>query len=83
MADSGVLTDKTDEKKKYSSYISLAPMRRLMKNEGAKLVSKEAIELLVVKLQEVAGKIVQKALIVMKDDKRKRLSANDISSVLP
>ena len=45
-----------DQKQK--NYIAKAPIRRLMKNEGAKLVSSEAVDFLIEDLKKEATKCV-------------------------
>lgn len=62
-----------------SSFISKAPVRRLMKGEGAGLVSDDAIKLLIGQLETHAIKTTKKALTLVKDEKRKRLTAEDIT----
>lgn len=64
--------------KKEKSYISKAPIRRLMKAEGADLVAEDAMALLISKLIEQANKVTKKAVQLVKDEKRKRLTAEDI-----
>ncbi|MHA1512290.1 MAG: hypothetical protein ACTSRX_11305 [Promethearchaeota archaeon] len=53
-----------------SAYIAKAPIRRLMKNEGAGLVAEDAVILLI---EELTVKLV-------KGDKRKRVTAADIAA---
>ena len=65
-----------DQKQK--SYIAKAPIRRLMKNEGAKLVSSEAVDFLIEDLKKEATKVVKKAVKLVKEDKRKRIQRIDI-----
>ncbi|UYP47653.1 hypothetical protein NEF87_003938 [Candidatus Lokiarchaeum ossiferum] len=62
-----------------SSFISKAPVRRLMKGEGAGLVSDEAVKLLIEQLEKNAIQTTKKALTLVKDEKRKRLTAEDIT----
>ena len=52
-----------------------------MKNEGAKLVSEEAVLLLIGELTKEAKRVTKEAVKVVKADKRKRVTAADISSV--
>lgn len=66
---------------KEKNYITLTSIRKLMKNEGAKLISKDAVILLVKNLEGFAIKITKDATEVMKSDKRKRLSAEDVKKV--
>lgn len=65
-------------KKSPSSFISKAPIKRFMKEQGAALVSKEAILLMINQLEVQAKRTTKKALSLVKDEKRKRLTAEDI-----
>ncbi len=67
------------KKSSKDSFFSKAPVRRLMKNEGASLVSDDAILLLIDQIQTQAIKTTKKALSLLKDEKRKRLTADDIT----
>ena len=64
--------------KSQANFMSKAPIKRFMKEQGAKLVSDGAIELLIEQLEIQAKKTKKKALSLVKDEKRKRLSADDI-----
>lgn len=66
------------EKKK--AFFSKAPIRRLMKAEGADLVADDALNLLISKLEGVALETTKKAVELMKDDKRKRITAQDVAA---
>ena len=73
--------ERTMAKKKAKSskkYIAKAPIRRLMKDEGAKLVAEAAVDLLINKLEQTATDVTKKAIKIVKGDKRKRLTAPDI-----
>ncbi len=61
-----------------SHFIAKAPVRRLMKQEGASLVSQDALMLMIDKLEEHAEKVTRKALKIVKDDGRKRVTPQDI-----
>jgi histone H3/H4 len=61
-----------------NAYIAKAPIRRLMKAEGANLVAEDAVELLIVKLTDAATEATKKAVKLVKDEKRKRVTAADI-----
>lgn len=67
-----------DKKKKEKGPIARAPIRRLMKAEGAGLVAEDAVEKLIAKLTEAAIEITKKAVKLVKDEKRKRLTSADI-----
>jgi histone H3/H4 len=63
-------------------YISKAPIRRLMKNQGANLVAEEAVITLVEFLEKFADGLTKKAMKIAEDDKRKKLTADDINAAL-
>jgi histone H3/H4 len=63
-------------------YISKAPIRRLMKNQGANLVAEEAVITLVEFLEKYADTLTKKAMKVAEEDKRKKLTADDINAAL-
>ena len=64
--------------KKGEGYIAKAPIRRLMKKEGADLVAAEALDKLINYLETAAAKATKAAIEVCKGDKRKRVTAADI-----
>lgn len=63
---------------KSGGHIAKAPIRRLMKAEGAELVAEDAVGLLIEQLEKQASNIVGKALKIVKAEKRKRVTAADI-----
>ena len=63
---------------KRSSYIAKAPIRRLMKNEGAGLVAEAAVQVLIEQLTKVAKNVTKSAVKYVKEDKRKRITGADI-----
>ncbi|MHA1776859.1 MAG: histone-like protein [Promethearchaeota archaeon] len=63
-----------------ASYIAKAPIRRLMKDEGATLVAEDALELLIDVLTKAAEEKTKAAIKLVKADKRKRVTAADISA---
>jgi histone H3/H4 len=67
-----------EDKKARGAFISRAPIRRLMKVEGASLCSEKAVTLLIDKLTDLAQKITKAAIKNMKADNRKRVTAADI-----
>lgn len=69
---------KAPVKKKSEGYIAKAPIRRLMKKEGADLVAAEALDKLIGFLESSAAKATKEAITVCKADKRKRVTAADI-----
>ena len=64
--------------KKSESYISKAPIRRLMKKEGADLVAADALDKLIGFLEGAAADATKEAIKITKADKRKRVTAADI-----
>ena len=64
--------------KKGDGYIAKAPIRRLMKKEGADLVAAEALDKLIDFLESSAADATKAAIAVCKGDKRKRVTAADI-----
>ena len=74
-----VVNSDIDEKMMKKLFLTRTPVRRLMKDEGAKLVSDEAVDLLISKLEELAIKTTKKAMELVKDEKRRRLTADDIT----
>lgn len=61
-------------------FIAHAPIRRLMKREGAELVAENAVDVLVEKLVKIAKVVTEIAIIKRYEDNRKVLSADDIRS---
>jgi len=66
--------------KSRSAYIAKAPIRRLMKNEGAGLVAEDAVILLIEELTKAAKEVTKEAVKLVKGDKRKRVTAADIAA---
>jgi histone H3/H4 len=64
--------------KKRESYIAKAPIRRLMKAEGADLVAAEALDKLIDFLEKGAANVTKDAIVLTKKAKRKRVTAGDI-----
>ena len=64
--------------KKSDGYIAKAPIRRLMKKEGADLVAAEALDKLISFLEGSAATATKEAIVICKADKRKRVTAADI-----
>lgn len=71
---------KKKKKSGRSSYIAKAPIRRLMKWEGAELVAEDAVITLIDKLTDVAKDVTNAAIKLVKEDKRKRITGPDIKS---
>lgn len=66
------------KKAKTETYIAKAPIRRLMKKEGADLVAAAALDKLIEFLEAKAAEATKGAHKICKDDKRKRISAADV-----
>ena len=64
--------------KKSETYIAKAPIRRLMKKEGADLVAAAALDKLIEFLETKAAEATKDANKICKEDKRKRISAADV-----
>lgn len=64
--------------KKGEGYIAKAPIRRLMKKEGADLVAAEALDKLIDFLEKSAANATKEAIKICGADKRKRVTAADI-----
>ena len=64
------------------SFISRAPIRRLMKGQGAQLVAEDAVTVLIDKLTETAREVTKQAMELVKADKRKRISPEDIKDAV-
>lgn len=64
--------------KKAESYIAKAPIRRLMKKEGADLVAAAALDKLIEFLEAKAAEATKEAHKICKSEKRKRISAADV-----
>ncbi len=64
--------------KKSDGYIAKAPIRRLMKKEGADLVAADALDKLIGYLESMASAATKEAIKITKADKRKRVTAADI-----
>lgn len=61
-----------------ADYVAKAPIRRLMKRQGADLVAAEALDRLIEFLENVAAETTEKAIDITKADKRKRITEEDI-----
>ena len=59
-------------------YLSKSPIRRLMKHNGAEIVSSSAVNELGEWLQESAEKLTKQALKLTKHAKRKKVTKEDL-----
>jgi histone H3/H4 len=66
------------KKAKSETYIAKAPIRRLMKKEGADLVAAAALDKLIEFLEAKAAEATKEAHKICKVEKRKRISAADV-----
>jgi histone H3/H4 len=64
--------------KRKSEYLSWQPIRNLMKENGAKVVSLEAVNELISWNEKILVEITKTALEITKNAKRKKISVNDI-----
>ena len=60
------------------SYIAKAPIRRLMKFEGASLVAEDAVTFLISEIEQAAKALTKEAVKLVKADKRKKVTGADI-----
>lgn len=72
------MAKKSAPAKKSEGYIAKAPIRRLMKKEGADLVAADALDKLIGYLEKEAANATKEAIKITKADKRKRVTAADI-----
>ena len=63
---------------KKKTHFAWSPVRKLMKRSGAQIVARDAVELLIVDLEETASKLTKKALGFAKHAKRKKISKEDM-----
>jgi len=62
--------------KKSDGYIAKAPIRRLMKKEGADLVAADALDKLIGYLESMASEATKEAIKITKTDKRNPITAS-------
>lgn len=63
------------------SIIAWSPIRALMKDEGAEMVSRDAVDALISLLISNARKVTQEALVFARHAKRKKITKDDIALV--
>ncbi|MBN2154994.1 MAG: NFYB/HAP3 family transcription factor subunit [Candidatus Lokiarchaeota archaeon] len=56
-----------------------SPLRKLMKKSGANIVARNAVDLLILNLEEVATELTQQALKFAKHAKRKKITKDDMA----
>lgn len=56
-----------------------SPLRKLMKKSGANIVARNAVDLLIMNLEEVATALTQKALAFATHAKRKKITKDDMT----
>ena len=64
--------------KKKSSF-AWSPLRKLMKRSGANIVARNAVDLLIMDLEEVATKLTKKALTFAQHANRKKITKDDMT----
>ncbi len=79
MAKKKTKKDKKKPTRKSNEYfIAKAPMRRLMRTQGAEIVGKDALGLLIKEVEKAGQDITKIALGVVKDQDRKKITAEDV-----
>jgi histone H3/H4 len=73
---------KAQPKPEEGGFIAKAPIRRIMRGEGAYLVADDAVDLLVEYLTTYGKEITKKALKIAEEDKRTKLTGDDVYSAL-
>ncbi|MFX0103403.1 MAG: histone [Candidatus Hodarchaeota archaeon] len=63
-----------------TKFIAKAPIRRLMKGQGASLVAEEALLALIGQLETYGADVTKAAIGIAQKDKRKRVTADDIAA---
>ena len=63
---------------KKKSTFAWSPVRRLMKTEGAQIVSRDAVDMLISDLEETAEKLTKKALTFTTHANRKKVTKEDV-----
>ena len=56
-----------------------SPVRKLMKDNGAEMVAREAVDALIDHLEKVARGVTNKALEMTRHAQRKKLTSNDMN----
>ncbi len=56
-----------------------SPLRKLMKRSGAQMVARNAVDALIIELEEVATKLTTKALAFAVHAKRKKITKDDMN----
>jgi len=59
-------------------YLAWSPLRKLMADNGGKIVAREAVGFLLAHLQEDAVALTKRAYVIAKHSKRKKITAGDI-----
>ncbi|MHA1679912.1 MAG: histone [Promethearchaeota archaeon] len=62
------------------SFIAKAPIRRLMRNQGANLVAENAVLVLINYLEKYGAEVTKAAMDAASKDKRKRVTADDVEA---
>ena len=56
-----------------------SPLRKLMKRSGANIVARNAVDLLIMDLEEIATELTKKALAFAVHAKRKKITKGDMN----
>ena len=59
-------------------FFAWSPLRALMADNGAKIVSRDAVDYLITVLQDKAIDITKRAYVIAKHSKRKKITKGDI-----
>ena len=63
---------------KKKRHFAWSPVRKLMRQSGAQIVARDAVELLITDLETISIKLTKKALGFAKHAKRKKISKDDL-----
>ena len=63
---------------KKTSAFAWSPVRKLMKKQGATIVAREAVDLLIENLESVSESLTKKALAFAEHAKRKKITKDDM-----
>ena len=66
------------KKAKATKSFAWSPVRKLMKECGATIVARDAVDLLIANLEEVAGELTEKCLKFASHANRKKITKDDM-----
>ena len=67
-----------NKKQEKTNFISKSAMKRIMQNQGAKIISDEVLELMISEIEKAGIEITKTAISNMKDYQRTKLMKKDI-----